>query len=297
VFADSSAGHEMKICRFDEGRIGIVQDDRVFDVTAVPAEQGMPPPSPTMVPEILPALARLTQTAIELRRSYTLRAVRLRSPIARPGKIVAAPANYRAHVQEMVASGLAHGHKLRIDEAGLFLKASSSVVGPSEGVAIRFPQRRTDHEVELVAVIGRRCTELQVEDALECVAGYCLGLDITLRGPEDRSFRKSIDSYTVIGPWITTSDEITDPNAIELRLKCNGELRQSAVTSDMIYSVRKLLAFASTFYTLEPGDLLFTGTPSGVGPIHPGDELVVEGQGLGRMIVNVRSHGQSIEAV
>jgi 2-keto-4-pentenoate hydratase/2-oxohepta-3-ene-1,7-dioic acid hydratase in catechol pathway len=243
-----------------------------------------------MVTDILPLLAGMSAAQIESHGSHPLAAIRPLPPIPRPGKVIAAPVNYHAHIREMVASGLADHHRLRIDEAGLFLKASSSVVGPSEGVAIRFPDRRTDHEIELVAVMGSRCIDVQEKDALECIAGYCLGLDITLRGPEDRSFRKSIDTYTVIGPWMTTADEIQEPEAIELRLECNGELRQSAVTSDMVYGVGKLVAFASTFYTLEPGDLLFTGTPAGVGPIRPGDELIAEGRGLGRMVVSVRSH-------
>src|SRR5205814_6686836 len=113
----------------------------------------------------------------------------------------------------------------------------------------------------------------------------CIGLDVTLRGPEDRSFRKSIDSYSVLGPWLTTADEIADPQALRLRLRNNGELRQDASTADMVYDVADLIAFASRFYTLHPGDALFTGTPPGVAALQPGDRLEAEAEGAARMTV------------
>src|SRR5207302_2075817 len=105
----------------------------------------------------------------------------------------------------------------------------------------------------------------------EHVAGYCIGFDITVRGPEERSLRKSIDGYTVLGPWLVTADEVKDPAALDLELKVNGETRQRANTRDLIIPIPELIAFASSFYTLMPGDVLLTGTPEGVGPIGPGD--------------------------
>ena len=117
--------------------------------------------------------------------------------------------------------------------------------------------------------------------------GYCLGLDITLRGPEDRSFRKSIDTYTVLGPWLTLPHESIDPSIIDLHLSVNGETRQHTNTSDMVMSLRELIEYASEFYTLEPGDVIMTGTPQGVGPIRPGDTLVAKGSHLGEMQVSV----------
>jgi 2-keto-4-pentenoate hydratase/2-oxohepta-3-ene-1,7-dioic acid hydratase in catechol pathway len=194
----------------------------------------------------------------------------------------------------MASSNLSPGHDIpAIGEAGLFLKATSSLVGPSQGIRIRFPERRTDHEIELVAVIGKTASEVPPERALQHVAGYCLGLDITLRGREDRSFRKSIDTYSVIGPWLTTVDEVPDPQDLRLVLRKNGEIRQDASTSDMVYSVAQLIAYASSFYTLLPGDLIFTGTPQGVSAIREGDHLSVEATVLGRMDVVVSSHGRS----
>ena len=163
------------------------------------------------------------------------------------------------------------------------------MVGPSQGVAIRHPDRRTDHEIELAAVIGRQADRVSVNDALGYVAGYCIGLDITVRGPEERSLRKSIDSYTVLGPWLVTADELSDPASLDLVLTVNGEIRQQANTRDLIIGVAELIAFASSFYTLMPGDVLLTGTPEGVAPIHAGDVMNARIADIGSMDVPVRA--------
>jgi 2-keto-4-pentenoate hydratase/2-oxohepta-3-ene-1,7-dioic acid hydratase in catechol pathway len=266
----------MKICRFDDNRVGIVRDDQVLDVTAQ-ADPG------TCIPT-LPACLDLERCA---RRP--LASVRLLSPVRAPGKIVAAPVNYRAHIEEMHKSNVSPGHNIPdIDRAGLFLKATSSLVGPAEGISQRFLDRRTDYEVELVVVFGREASEISRGEALDYVAGYCVGLDVTVRGTEDRSFRKSIDSYTVLGPWLTTADEIPDPDRLQLTLHQNGELRQNTSTSDLLFGVKRLIEFATSFYTMHPGDVLFTGTPAGVGPIKPGDRLRAACEGLGAMAVEVR---------
>jgi 2,4-diketo-3-deoxy-L-fuconate hydrolase len=125
---------------------------------------------------------------------------------------------------------------------------------------------------------------------LDVVAGYAIGLDITVRGPEDRSFRKSLDTYTVVGPWMTSADAISDPQTLTMSLKLNGETRQHTVLSDMITDVRGLIAYASTFAVLNPGDMIFTGTPSGVGAIKHGDIIDAEIDGIGRMQVSVRDY-------
>ena len=175
----------------------------------------------------------------------------------------------------------------KIHETGLFLKATSAVIGASEEILLRRIERRTDHEIELAVVIGRTADRVTREDALKCVAGYTIGLDITLRGPEERSLRKSIDTYCVLGPWLVTADEIPDPSALELSLRVNGELRQSASTRDLIIDVPGLIELASSFYTLMPGDVILTGTPEGVGPIAPGDVLTAHIDGIGAMTVAV----------
>ncbi len=213
------------------------------------------------------------------------------SPIANPGKIVAAPVNYKKHLDEARDDPQIH-HQNRIAEiqqAGLFLKATSSVVGAGEGIAIRHPDRRTDHEIELAAVIGKRADRVGRARALDHVAGYCIGLDITMRGPEERSLRKSIDSYTVLGPWLVTADELPDPSNLDLHLTVNGETRQKANTRDLIIDVPSLIEFASSFYTLMPGDVILTGTPEGVGPIQPGDVLHATVGKIGSMTVRVRA--------
>ncbi len=161
------------------------------------------------------------------------------------------------------------------------------MAGPRDPLVVRFPERRTDYEIELVAVIGTGGRDISRENALHHVAGYAVGLDITLRGPEDRSFRKSIDGYAIVGPWVTSAAEIADPDALELTLDLNGTRRQHANTAQMVYGVARLMEFASSFYTLEPGDLLFTGTPEGVGPIVAGDVLRAGIAGLGEMTINV----------
>jgi 2-keto-4-pentenoate hydratase/2-oxohepta-3-ene-1,7-dioic acid hydratase in catechol pathway len=266
----------MKLCRFDDNRTGIVRAERVFDITARAGDC---------------ATFRIPRIDFDLEQceQRPLAAVRLLSPVRAPGKIIAAPVNYKAHIEEMHKSNVSPGHNLAdIDKAGLFLKASSSLVGPSQGIAQRFLERRTDYEVELVAVIGKQASEVPRSRALEYVAGYCLGIDVTVRGTEDRSFRKSIDSYSVLGPWLTTADELPDPGNVQLTLKQNGELRQNTNTSDMLWDLPRLIEFATRFYTLQPGDVFFTGTPAGVGPIRPGDRLIAASDALGSMEVEVR---------
>lgn len=287
----------MKFCRFNANQIGVVLGHHIVDVTAHVErmlvewadEQGGDP--------LVANLDRIRKSLPKDLSTSPLVPVdeaRLLSPVRSPGKIVAAPVNYHAHIAEMLASNISPGHNLAdIEKAGLFMKATSSLVGPSEGIAVRFPERRTDFEVELVAVIGREASEVSVESALDYVAGYAVGLDITVRGTEDRSFRKSIDTYTVVGPWLTTADEIADPNALQLTLTQNGIVRQNTSTADMVLGVAKLIAFASSFYTLKPGDILFTGTPQGVGPIKPGDNLHAACERLDSMSVVVRAYSSN----
>ena len=120
-------------------------------------------------------------------------------------------------------------------------------------------------------IIGKKGTNISRENALDHIAGYCMGLDMTTRGKEDRSFRKSIDGYSPVGPWIVTADEIADPDNLPIVLTVNGVTKQESNTSNLVYDIRKLIEFASSFYTLHPGDYFFTGTPNGVSPVRPGD--------------------------
>ncbi|MFM0287948.1 fumarylacetoacetate hydrolase family protein [Paraburkholderia megapolitana] len=284
----------MKICRFNENRLGLVEGNVLRDVSdALKVLRSAEYPFPQH--DVLIAHLDLVRGAVEElaphARAIPLSDVALLSPIANPGKIVAAPVNYRKHLQEVLGDpNLHHDNQINhIERAGLFLKATSSVVGPSQGVALRKLDRRNDHEVELAVVIGKRASNVSRRDALNYVAGYCIGLDITIRGPEERSFRKSPDSYTVLGPWLVTSDELTDPTGLGFSISVNGEKRQQSNTSELILGVVELIEFASSFYTLLPGDVIITGTPEGVGPIYPDDSMHAEFDGIGSMTVAVRS--------
>jgi 2-keto-4-pentenoate hydratase/2-oxohepta-3-ene-1,7-dioic acid hydratase in catechol pathway len=286
----------MKLCRFNDGKLGLVQGREVVDVT--PALRLLPAcryplPAHDLLIANLDAIgdevAKLASTAACER--YPLESLRLLSPVANPGKVVAAPVNYLKHLEEAREDKAIH-HQNQIGEiqrVGMFLKATSSVEGPCAGVKIARPDRRNDHEIELVVVIGKAGLNIAAANALDHVAGYCIGLDMTVRGPEERSMRKSPDGYTVLGPYLTTPDEIPNADDLELVITVNGELRQRANTRDLIMKVPELIAFASSFYTLNPGDILMTGTPEGVSQVFPGDQMVAEIEGLGRMTVGIRA--------
>jgi 2-keto-4-pentenoate hydratase/2-oxohepta-3-ene-1,7-dioic acid hydratase in catechol pathway len=284
----------MRLCRFGEDQFGVVEGDQVRDVTAALADlpsRRYPFPRTDLLIERLPHLRERLQAEAQVAPAKPLRQVALRSPIANAGKVVAAPVNYKKHLEEARADSQIH-HQKQVEEiqrVGLFLKATSSIIGPSEAVVIRHPERRTDHEIELAVIIGKPANRVSAKDALDYIAGYCIGLDITVRGPEERSLRKSIDTYTVLGPWFVTADELPDPSALDLLLTVNGETRQKANTRDLIINVPALIEFASSFYTLMPGDVLLTGTPEGVGPIQPGDTIMASISGIGSMQVAVRA--------
>jgi len=284
----------MRLCRFDDDRLGLVRDDRVLDVSealeAIPPARWPLPQGDLLIAHLEAVRARADALA-KGARSLPLAEVKLKSPVANPSKIIAAPVNYQKHLDESrLDKEINVGQEIKtIDYYGLFLKANSSLVGPGEGVALRFPDRRTDHECELAAVIGKAGSGIPRARALEHVAGYAIGIDMSIRGSEDRSFRKSVDSYAVLGPWLVTADEIEAPDALDLTLRVNGELRQQANTRDLIYDVPKLVAYASEFYTLLPGDIIMTGTPEGVSPVVPGDVIVAEMEGIGGMEIAVRA--------
>ena len=284
----------MKICRYDDNRLGVVRGNRVHDVTSVldalPALR-WPLPTHDIFVEALPRLRDRLEAAANQATAKDVASVRLLSPVANPNKIIGAPINYKEHIEESKKDqGIAYGRQLKsIGEFGLFLKANSTLVGAGEGVALRFTDRRNDHEMELAVIIGKKADRIPVEHALDCVAGYAIGLDMTVRGPEVPSFRKSIDTYGVVGPWLVTADEIPDPNNVDIALSVNGETRQKSNTRFLDYNVHKLIAWASEYYTLHPGDIIMTGTPEGVGPVKPGDTMECEAVGVGRMSVKIRA--------
>lgn len=198
------------------------------------------------------------------------------------GKMVCVGQNYAKHIEEMKGT--------RPKEPLIFFKPSTALLVP--GAAIELPDFSSDvhHEVELVVVIGRQMRRVEATGALDYVAGYAVGLDLTARDWQREAKKKG-------GPWaiakgfdgsapvsdITPAEEVGDPGDLAIELRVRGEVRQSARTSDMLFKVPELLSYASGVFTLEPGDLLFTGTPSGVGPLTSGDELEAEIERVGRV--------------
>jgi 2,4-didehydro-3-deoxy-L-rhamnonate hydrolase len=282
----------VKLCWFDDRRLGLVSGARVLDITEVLgriSDPGYPARKGDLLIANLAALAPAIAQAAGRAASVAITEARFLSPVAQPTKIIGTPVNYLKHVEEAQAQIEVFTQRYQggVREQGMFLKAVSALVGPAEGVTLRFPERRNDHEMELGVVIGRKASQVSVAEALSCVAGYSIALDMVVRGPEDRSFRKSIDSYAVLGPWLVTADEIPNPGELGFRLSVNGELRQASNTRFMILNIAEQIAWASQFYTLWPGDIIMTGTCEGVGPVRPGDVMHCEIDGIGAMDVGV----------
>jgi 2-keto-4-pentenoate hydratase/2-oxohepta-3-ene-1,7-dioic acid hydratase in catechol pathway len=277
----------MRLVVFDDSRLGLLRDERVVDVSDLVGAGAAEWPPVFLLRAIagFDGLRPRLEEAGRSRAGVPLGQVQLRAPVVFPNKVIAAPVNYRAHIEEM--RPLIKGELHAIEKYGVFLKAPSSVVGPGATVELPFPDRRTDHEVELGVVIGRTARGVAAADAMRYVFGYTGVMDITVRGEEDRSTRKSFDTFTPVGPALVTADEIPDPHGLQLQLWVNGERRQNGNTRDMIWNVPRLIEYASHVMTLYPGDLFSTGTPEGVGPLTPGDEVTLEVERIGRMSVRV----------
>jgi 2-keto-4-pentenoate hydratase/2-oxohepta-3-ene-1,7-dioic acid hydratase in catechol pathway len=220
--------------------------------------------------------------------------VRLRAPVLNPGKIIACASNYPEHVVEIRESVMARqvqGARWLLD-FDVFLKAPTSISGPSEPVLLPAGPLEAGHpihhESELTLVIGRGGRDIDEAAALSHVFGYLIGLDMTERGDGDRSRRKSYDTFTPLGPWLTTAQEIPDPQSLDIELRVDGTVRQKVSTNDMITPITKIISYASHIMALEPGDLIMTGAPPGVGPVHAGDTIDVIISQLGRMRLSVQ---------
>ena len=200
-----------------------------------------------------------------------------------PRKVYAQPVNYKAHSEEMQNSPWSGTAPQVATDQGMFLKASSAVSGPNDPIQLPYADRVIHHESELVMVIGKGGSQIPVDEALDHVFGYTCGLDITVRGPEDRSKRKSFDTFAPIGSCIVTADEVADPQGLEINLWVNEELRQHAFTRDMIVDCKNQIANMSWVARMEPGDLVFTGTPEGVGPVTPGDLVTINISEVGEL--------------
>ena len=212
---------------------------------------------------------------------------RLGPPVARPSKLVCVGKNYLDHAKEM-------GGELPVEPA-LFMKATSAWSGPYDDVIIPKCSTKLDYEVELAVVISQTASYIDEREALQYIAGYSTFCDFSERGFQldmggQWTKGKSADSFAPMGPWLTTADEIKDPQKLRLSCSVNGDLRQNSWTGDMMFSVKQLVSYISRFMTLLPGDMIATGTPSGVAMgMHPprylqaGDLVECQIEGLGQL--------------
>lgn len=276
----------MKIARYQETaggpvKLGVVRGDRVHDVTAVtvtlPAVHWPFPPGDQLIAN-LDALRPKMEALADETPGVPVKDVLLKNPVANPGKFFCGAGNHKIVLEH-------GGHPRRL---GSLFKMTSAAAGESDGVHLRWPDRVTFHEAEIAIVIGKQGYEIPASEALEYVAGYCIGLDMTMQGPEFDSFRKSFDTYGLMGPWLTTRDEIADVNALPFKLTVNGETRTQDTTASLVLGIEDLVEHASSVMTLHPGDVIFSGTPPmGLGAVVPGDVMYIEMQDLGAMTVQV----------
>jgi 2-keto-4-pentenoate hydratase/2-oxohepta-3-ene-1,7-dioic acid hydratase in catechol pathway len=274
----------MKLTRFTvEGRtrLGKVVDDRIIDIsTAAPAAGHSMRLLLEQLESLRPAIEALDAP------SFALADVVLEATIADPRKYLAIGMNYQSHVDEAEAAGKT-APKTQI----WFNKQVTCINGPFSDVDVpKAGPDMVDYEAEMGVVIGKRCRHVSREEARSMIAGYVVCNDVTARDWQFRSptftLGKSFDTHGPIGPWITTDDEIADPHALTIVLELNGEQRQHASTSEMIYDIYDQIAYLSQVMTLEPGDLIATGTPAGVGIagnrfMKDGDVVRVSVDGLG----------------
>ena len=232
-------------------------------------------------PELEP---KVRETLLAKDTAHALGAVRLAAPIARPSKIMCMGLNYLDHIEES-------GIEAPADQTW-FVKTANTVNGPFDPIPLPIASDKLDYEVELVAVIGKRGKHIARENASRHVFGYAIGNDVSVRDWQLRTSQfvvgKSFDGHAPWGPWITTSDEVSDPHALDIRCVVNGELRQHSNTKHLLFNVWDMIAHLSQAMTLEPGDIIFTGTPGGVGwtmnpprTLKPGDIVRCEIDGLG----------------
>ncbi len=277
----------MKICRYEEAsggpvRVGLVEDGAVRDVSAIievlPAVRWPLPPGDLFIAhleELRPQMIKMAREAAPV----PVDEVRLKCPVANPGKFVCGAGNH--------TDTLKHGMHPR--QLGLLFKMTSAAAGQSDGVTLRWPERETFHEMEIAIIIGKQGTEIPASEALDYVAGYAIGLDMTMQGKEFPSFCKSFDTYGVIGPWMVTADEIPDPSTLSYELKVNGETRQKESLRSLVLDVPALIEHVASVMTLNPGDVIFSGTPpSSIGPVRPGDVMHAQMDCIGEMNVAVR---------
>ncbi len=272
----------MRLARFSDGgpaRIGKVVGEHVIDLSGVGEVGGS-------MRHLIENLHQLRGAIDEVEGPLIpLADIRLEAPINDPQKFLAIGMNYREHMKEAEAAGVP------IPTSQLwFNKQVSCITGPYNGIELPRISDKLDYECELGVVIGKRCRHVEAADARSVIAGYLICNDVSVRDWQMKSptftLGKSFDTHGPIGPWIVTDDEIADPMALEMRLTVNGDERQRTSTSDMVYGIYEQIAYLSSVMTLEPGDILATGTPSGVGGpkglfLKTDDVVRIEIEGLG----------------
>ncbi|PLR34728.1 5-carboxymethyl-2-hydroxymuconate isomerase [Chimaeribacter californicus] len=274
----------MKLVRFTEQghtRIGKVINDRVIDLSAVPGVSESMRQVITDLPQLRMALEKARGPA------FPLADVQLEAPVHDAQKFLGIGMNYRQHAEEARLAGIP------IPENQMwFNKQVSCINGPFSPVVKPDASNKMDYEIELGVVIGKRCRHVNARDAAAVIAGYLIVNDVSARDWLHKSptftLGKSFDTHGPTGPWLTTAEEIPDPLNLEMTLYVNGELRQHACSGDMIYDIYAQIEYLSTVMTLEPGDILATGTPSGIGAptgrfLQPGDVMRLEIEGLGHI--------------
>lgn len=285
----------MRLCLFNGRRVGVLTEpSALVDVTAAVPGWSDDPLSGWFrrLCRDLRAVRPALEAAATGGTPVDLASVTLDAPVLNPSKVVAAAMNYAAHREEMEARADRSNLAWRM-EFDVFLKAPSSIVGPSDPVELPdVGDADVHHECELAFVIGTGGRDIPAADALAHVAGYTTLIDVTVRGPGDRSRRKSYDTFSPTGPWLVTSDEVPDPQALTIDLTVNGDARQHVHTGDMLVSVADIVAYASSVMTLVPGDVVCTGAPPGVGPIVAGDLMRTSITGLGSMEIAVVTAGE-----
>jgi 2-keto-4-pentenoate hydratase/2-oxohepta-3-ene-1,7-dioic acid hydratase in catechol pathway len=293
----------MKICHYNEGLAGAVSADKVYPIGEALTKAGHLKPGHTMLEVIErlanePAAMKCARFALQSGSSLPLASVRLLAPLLNPPAIWAAASNYKAHEAEMREKMKSYDRTAFSKDdlmAEFFLKPAASIVGPGGPVILPKISRDVDFECELCAVIGTAARHVTEQKALDHVFGYTILWDFSQRDPwgrgrqNTRNIRKGFDTFTGLGPWIVTRDEIADPQDLAIRVEQNGTLVMSAHTGDMICSLREHIRFLSGVTTLHPGVLVSTGTPAGVAKLAGGDRLKGGIEGIGEMELSVQA--------
>ena len=291
----------MKICHYNKNEAGVVEGDKVYPIGEALVKANYVRDRYTMLGVVTalanePGAMEIARNAAKNTKPLPLASVKLLAPILNPPSLWAAAANYRAHQAEMkIKMGSADRAELTKDElmAEFFLKPTSSIIGPGETVILPKISKDVDFECELCAVIGKKARKVTEERALDYVFGYTICWDLSQRDPwgrgrhNTRNIRKGFDTFTALGPWIVTKDEIEEPQNLSINVEQNGKPAMTAHTSDMICGIRDHIRFLTGCLTLRPGDLITTGTPAGVKKLSDGDHLKGTIEKIGSMELEV----------